>query len=35
MFRTRDCTVEAGGEQCSGSALDAQECNTTIDCPSK
>jgi hypothetical protein len=34
LFRTRSCNVTEGGEQCPGSPLEAQECNTTIACPS-
>ncbi|CAF1679281.1 unnamed protein product [Rotaria magnacalcarata] len=33
QVRTRNCTVAAGGQQCSGSGLEAQQCNTNISCP--
>ncbi|CAF0913672.1 unnamed protein product [Adineta ricciae] len=33
QVRTRNCTVVVGGEQCSGSSLQAQECETNITCP--
>ncbi|CAF4459890.1 unnamed protein product, partial [Rotaria sp. Silwood2] len=33
LFRKRTCNVTAGGQQCSGSSLEAQQCNTNITCP--
>ncbi|CAF4070391.1 unnamed protein product [Rotaria sp. Silwood2] len=33
QVRTRTCNVTAGGQQCSGSSLEAQQCNTNITCP--
>ena len=35
LFRTRNCSVTTGGEQCFGPALEAEQCNTNVTCPGK